>query len=350
MKEKEIASLYAMEYLNSVPAAGEMFEIKAIETRDEPLLSVYVLNNVYLFPDGLVISKRGIAIKDCMIRDTHIKKCLEHVNRDNLIDKLSLISNNKKKEMRSGNGYVSLLGPWCTSFWHWMMEFTPKVIMAEALGFAGKYIVSPSGPDFIAESLSLLNISRERVVAYNVKEHFLLEKLVLPQRVEVNHGLRFLYLLNLLRKILLKGIVASDSSPKRIYISRKCANNGRHVVNESSLLKLLYEFGFQDFSMEGKPLKEQIQLMANANWLVSGSGAGLFHCLVMPESSFIIELFSPSYIHPCMLSAIELLKHNYFMITSYNDYDYEFGDDIHAYTDLIRVTIQNQLHNNGLRT
>lgn len=121
--------------------------------------------------------------------------------------------------------------------------------------------------------------------------------------------------------------------------------NGRKIVNETELLELLEEYNFETVIMEHKSLKDQIELMANSDWLIGGSGAGIFHCLFMPESSFIIELFSPYYINPCMLSAVELLRHNYFPITSPHNGEYKFGSDIQAPINLIGLTLRNQLQN-----
>ena len=100
--------------------------------------------------------------------------------------------------------------------------------------------------------------------------------------------------------------------------------------------------------MERMSLEEQIRMMAGADWLIGANGAGMFHSLMMPEASSIMELFAPTYVNPCMTSAIELLKHNYYMITSPHIGDYEHGMDIHAPLNLIRVTLRNALNQDRL--
>jgi capsular polysaccharide biosynthesis protein len=149
----------------------------------------------------------------------------------------------------------------------------------------------------------------------------------------------------MLREKILKNIAVSNASNKRVYISRKNARNGRRVVNASQLEDLLENYGFEAYEFDNMPLKEQISIMANANWLVGPHGAGFVHTLFMPRNSNVIEVFSPNYINPCMVDAVELLEHNYHMIVSRNDGDYRYRNDMVAPIELIRVTIENIISN-----
>lgn len=180
---------------------------------------------------------------------------------------------------------------------------------------------------------------------YDINKSVLVERLFVPERVRTGYDEKFLFLLNQVRTNLLDGIPVQNTNRKRVYISRKHATNGRRIVNEAELIQLLEQYNFETVIMEHKSLKDQIELMANAGWLIGANGAGIVHCLFMPEASFIIELFSPNYIHPCMDSAIQLCNHQYFMMPSYNDRDYKYGEDIYAYLDLIRLTLRSQLRN-----
>ena len=244
--------------------------------------------------------------------------------------------------------FVSLLGPWCESFWHWMMEYLPKAIIAEIFGFKGKYLISPSSAPYIIESLLLIGVAIERIVAYDDNGGLLINKLYMPERFTSQSGTAYVSILRILRQHLLKNAADPVGPPGRVYISRKFARNGRRVSNESELTTLLDEFGFQAVLMEKMSLEEQIRLMANTSWLVGANGAGIFHSLLMPESSFVMELFSPAYTNIAMIGAVELFHHNYHMITSVHSGDCGSGENIEAPLRLIRATIRNCLHNGQL--
>ena len=327
--------LSAFEYINRFPLAGKAVETKCNATHNAPLLHVYALDDMFLYPSGMVIGKDRIAIKDSIIRDAHINMLLDQMANEN----------EETDYIKLDGEFVSLLGPWSNGFWHWMMEFLHKAIMAEATGFTGQYIVLQEQSAFVFSSLEMLGIKQERILFYDINKTVLITRLFVPERVAVGCDAKYLFLLNRLRTKLLNGISIQNNNLKRIYISRKNAKNGRKIVNETGLLQLLEKYNFEAVFMEQKSLKEQIELMANADWLIGGNGAGIFHCLFMPESSFIIELFSPNYINPCMLSAVELIRHKYFPITSPHIGEYKFGSDIQAPINLIGLTLRNQLQN-----
>lgn len=326
-------TLSALEYISRFPVAKEPVVINWNKAHNTPLLRIYVLKHVFLYPSGIVTGKDKTAIKDSIIRDAHINMLLDQ-----------MADENKESDYIELDGeFVSLLGPWSNGFWHWMMEFLDKVIMAEAAGFTGQYIVLQGQSKFILNSLEMLGVKQERILSYDINKTVLITRLFVPERVVASCDEKYLFLLNRLRTKLLNGISIQNNNLKRIYISRKNAKNGRRIVNETELLEILKEYNFEAVIMEQKSLKDQIELMANSDWLIGGSGAGIVHCLFMPESSYLIELFSPDYINPCMLSAVKLLKHNYFTITSPHIGDYKFGSDIDAPIELIRLTLESRL-------
>jgi hypothetical protein len=66
----------------------------------------------------------------------------------------------------------------------------------------------------------------------------------------------------------------------------------------------------------------------------------------MPERALVIELFSPAYVQPVMLSAMELLNHRYYPIVAYHNNarrPYPHGEDIEAFCRLIALTLAREL-------
>ena len=126
-----------------------------------------------------------------------------------------------------------------------------------------------------------------------------LSRLLIPPRIysgtcDYGPGEGYLFLINLLREKMLKNIGRSGDANSRVYIARKNARNGRNIVNESQLAKLLGDYGFEAYEFENMQLKDQIAVTANANWLIGPHGAGFVHTLFMPRNSNVIELFSPN--------------------------------------------------------
>jgi capsular polysaccharide biosynthesis protein len=124
------------------------------------------------------------------------------------------------------------------------------------------------------------------------------------------------------------------------------------VVNEDELWGFLEFRGFSRVFMEDLSFAEQVRCAASARFLVVVHGAGAVHCLFMPESSTIWELFSPVYIRPHMLPVIMTLGHRYFVVPSFiisRDYEYPgaaMNADIRVNVELLAVSMGKELAQN----
>jgi capsular polysaccharide biosynthesis protein len=118
-------------------------------------------------------------------------------------------------------------------------------------------------------------------------------------------------LLRALRNELLQSIEPPPRAPKRVYISRRLAARGRRVANEEELTALLERYGFGCYAMESLSLREQLALMMQAEVLIGPHGAGILHCLFMPEHSTVIELYAEGFEEKTNRAALELLRHRH---------------------------------------
>jgi hypothetical protein len=335
---RELKFISAEEYLKKNSSNGTSFEI-ARSNLGDTIHKMYVLSDFILAgPLGFPISKDGDVIKDKFIYFDVFSKYLNNIPSVELFRKLP-----EKKEGK----YLPLYGDWAEGFWHWMTENLPYVMIAENSGYDGYYIIPPTS--HARQSMELLGIKPDRILEYH-GGHWYIETLYLPQRVAGQALIHYPDILLSLRQRLLNTIApsAKETSPKRIYISRnKLETQRRIIVNEDALLKLLAPYGFETVYMEKMSLKEQIALMAGANTLITPHGAGTIHTLFMPLQSLVIELFSPIYINPVALPAIDLLKHKYFMIPGHFDSPrnpvYNFGHNIEAFLEVIEITLKREL-------
>jgi capsular polysaccharide biosynthesis protein len=96
---------------------------------------------------------------------------------------------------------------------------------------------------------------------------------------------------------LLQPIMPRAEGRRRIYLSRRDAPV-RRLANEGDMDPVLKEFGFETIAIERMPIRDQMQLFAEASHLLSVHGAGLSNMVFMPESSTVTEIVSPSRLWP----------------------------------------------------
>ena len=78
----------------------------------------------------------------------------------------------------------------------------------------------------------------------------------------------------------------------RVYVARR-RRCWRHVVNEQSLLSELNKFGFQRYFLEELPLRKQIELFQQAEFVIGPHGAGLTNLVYCNAGTKVIEIGSP---------------------------------------------------------
>lgn len=335
---KDLRFISATEYLQKNPSHGTSFDLE--KSRDGDIAHhMFVLNDFILAgPLGFPVSRNGEVIEDKFIYFQIFKNYLQTISPEELSR-----SHLKKKTGK----YLPLYGDWAEGFWHWITENLPYVMIAEDSGYDGYYIIPPSS--HAKQSMELLGIKPDRILEHH-GDHWLVETLYLPQRIQGQALIHYPDILSSLRQRLLDKIEtpAETFSRKKIYISRnKLHTQRRIIVNEDALLELLAPLGFETVYMEKMSLKEQIALVASADTLITPHGAGTIHTLFMPPKSLVIELFSPIYINPVALPAIDLLKHKYFMIPSHFDSPqnpvYSHGHNIEAFLEIIAITLKREL-------
>lgn len=317
---------------------GEICIVSQVQTiGEERPAHLFIFQEGYLLgKDGIVFTRDGIAAHETT-NYSHLKE---------------LISEQAATSVPLGSApflageYLPLCGRWSNNFWHWMMDYLPKLILAELAGFRGRYILPAAPPSFVLESMDLLGVQTDRRVLWD-QGCWRVERLFVPQQIVGGTTLRsYPTIIERLREMLLsKARGSTKIFPEKVYVSRCRPGQERAVVNEKVLLERLAKFDFIRVEMEQLSLAEQISLMSNARVLVGPHGAGFVHTLFMQPKSLVIELFSPSYVNACMLPVIEFLQHRYhMMISNYSsDETYPYGKNVVAHTDLIEITLKREL-------
>lgn len=96
----------------------------------------------------------------------------------------------------------------------------------------------------------------------------------------------------------------------RIFISRKAAKKGRHILNEDEVFNALSKYGFQKYSLEEMPIEEQLNLFYDSEYVVGAHGAGLAN-IIFAEKIKVLELFPTKYVWPHFYFLSKSLGHTY---------------------------------------
>ena len=256
------------------------------------------------------------------------------------------LANHSEKGLSAIEGVcLPLYGDWAENFWHWFNEALPVALAAHQDGFSGTYLVPDR--DFAVESLQLIGVQPDRIRRYDGSDYHL-ECMCIQAKKQGGYGFADLEGLAAIRSIFRSRFVDSSLS-HRIYISRNNnPANMRKVTNEEELKELLSRYGFVTLVMEELTLAQQLSYACNAEALLGPHGAGMTHSLFMPTRSLVVEMFAPTYINPCALSACDMLKHRYHQVTSLRHYgEYEHGYDIKAFIPVLELTLRGALQDDS---
>lgn len=177
-------------------------------------------------------------------------------------------------------------------FWHWMMDSMPKVLIAEACGFKGSYLLPPqSVAPWASESMELLRIESARL-RFHGGEEIRAEELFVPTffcGFNSHHNIPFM---REYRGYILSNVGATKSIRNgRIFVARRSSVKTRRVLNQTRVEEILSPYGFRTVYFEALSLKDQVALASQTEAMVAPHGSGLVHSLCMPERSSLIELF-----------------------------------------------------------
>ena len=108
--------------------------------------------------------------------------------------------------------------------------------------------------------------------------------------------------------------VPLDPPWRKIYISRKM---GRKMLNEADLIIGLEKRGFEIVHLEEMPLSGQIQLFQEASIIVGPHGAGHANIIWSSPGTQLLEVFHPSWMHPCYALLSQMLGIRYDCLVGY---------------------------------
>lgn len=219
------------------------------------------------------------------------------------------------------------------TYFHWMVDVLPRLELLRQqmdLKQIDWFFVNSIQHPFQVETLKMLGISPERVIASDQHPYIQATELVAPS-FSGHFGWLEPWALDFLRRSFLDPILdniffdtISDcpelnklehyaNLPQRIYISRSDANH-RRVLNEAEVLERLQAFGFVAVELEALSFQAQVALFAHAQVIVAPHGSGLTNLVFCSPGTTVVELVSPHYMRHYYWVISRLLSLNHYFL------------------------------------
>ncbi len=245
-----------------------------------------------LGPSGLGITTASAFIKDTVASDrssrSRIEKILARSIRDNGYRRTRNTISNPGSDIDHRHSLATPLVPLWGNYYHWTLECLPKLLGVETYrdhtGESPTVLLPPEPSSWMRESLRLVGVDKQTTRTLNPGitqvDRFVVPSYPTPSRSECFW----------LRNRAYEHVDTQEAeTPSRIYVSRRNANT-RRIKNETDVLAVLSEYGFESVALETLTVAEQIRLFANAELVVSPHGAGLAN-LVYGHSPTVLEIF-----------------------------------------------------------
>ncbi|SMF21231.1 Capsular polysaccharide biosynthesis protein [Tistlia consotensis] len=187
----------------------------------------------------------------------------------------------------------SLATPSADNYYHWLFEALPRLRLLEEAGLPADRIYARWAQPFQRETLALLGVGEERILAAGPDRHLAPDRLLQPTRIQAPTP----WAVELLRRAILPTDTGAPApgAPRRLFITR---NRGRYrrLLNEAEVLARLAPLGFTALPLEGRSVVEQARLFAGAELIVAPHGAALANLAFCAPGARVVELFAPGYV------------------------------------------------------
>lgn len=227
---------------------------------------------------------------------------------------------------------------WIDNYFHWLFEVLPRIhLIMQKTNEIEYYVMNGIPHIFKEDTLHILGIDKEKIIYANKETLIYAEELICPS-LPGESGNIPMWVVNFLRKHYL---VQNIHRNKKIYISRKKAINNRRILNETDVVDSLYKFGFETYTLEDLPFRDQVNLFASAEVVIAPHGAGLSNLVFSSSQVKVLEIFSPKYVNPCYYNLCNAIGIQYYYLIGEGKSPKPYKDP-HKVSDNIIVDI-NQL-------
>jgi tetratricopeptide (TPR) repeat protein len=197
-------------------------------------------------------------------------------------------------------------------YFHWLFDVLPRLDLIDRSGIhrdvIDGFLVSHHLP-FQQETLAQLGIPASKILTPEDYPHWQADRLVVPS-FPGSPAWMPAWACQWLRQTFL---VDQPATATRLYISRRTTAS-RRVINETAVLAILTELGFQCVTLEALSVREQAALLASAEVVIAPHGGGLTNLVFCPPGAIVIEIFPPHFVYPCYWLICNLINLQYYYL------------------------------------
>ncbi len=182
-------------------------------------------------------------------------------------------------------------------YYHWVIDSIPKLFLLKQSGLYDQidyFLVPNYSHKFQKEYLDFFGIEESKIINANVIRHIQADALIVTSYIRIMAHLPT-WVPEFLNKSLIT--VKSVERNKLIYIARGDAAINRKVLNESQLIKMLKEAGFEIHFLSKLNIQEQAQLFNSAKLIVASHGGGLTNLVFCEPGTKVLEFFPDNYVN-----------------------------------------------------
>lgn len=212
----------------------------------------------------------------------------------------------KKISISATEKYLLVFDHWAyANYFHWMVDSMCRLIVWKEQLQEYTILLPARPPKFMLGTLDLLGINKRMVIQ---KGTFLEIPLLHIPNYSAWSGQQHPIVLREVKKFILSRVKVQEG-PKKIYISRARQKN-RRLSNEAQVITTLKSFGFEIVYFEGMSLAEQLNLVKNADFIVTSHGANLTNALF--SEARIFELLREDKPNFCYWSTLDCVGLSYY--------------------------------------
>ena len=181
-------------------------------------------------------------------------------------------------------------------YYHWLLDALPKIGLLDNAGIPmddiDHVVFREVSTEFHRETLRIVGVSDEKIVESISNPRITCEKL-LDIRMSNFVGMTMpRFVPDYIRRVVMESELSPIETHKRIYIGRPRSLKRRGVANESELMELLSDYGFEHLEMENFTVRQQAEIFNSAEVVMTPHGGALANLVFCKPETKVFELFA----------------------------------------------------------
>jgi len=273
-------------------------------------VSFFEVSDGFCDAHGCVVSKAGALVNSIPLRQEEFLRNYKNYSRT-------------RKVQRAHGTMLAGVYSFQRGYYHWLLEVLPKILLAQQLRLSIDSVHIDQSLPFQVETVETLAGGNWQIIPADSNTI-----VTAPHIYAVEGWDAFArtpaWVCGVLRDAFLDR-AASNVACERIFVSRQDSST-RVMLNEDELFGALSKHGFRRVQVAQLGVREQANLFAQAEVVVSAHGAGMTNILFCEPETKIFEIAAPRYIFGCFADLARTRGLHYQLLPSVGlDLSQDFG-------------------------